>query len=355
MPRMPQSAPTGLVRPGDAIAEELGVDTDLGAPVTAVVRAEEAFAFATGDGRVVFASRDFSKAVAVSAHSGAVLSTACSGGAVLSGGDDGRVVQTVPDGTTRELWKSDGKWIDCVASSAAGALAWASGKAAYWLASGEAEPLPLRQRSSVGGLGFAPKSERLAVAHYGGVTIWNLAAQSGTMQMLPWMGSHLDLSWSPDERFILTAMQEGALHGWRLSDGADFAMNGYQTKPRSLSWSRKGQWLVTSGAPDVMLWPFTGKGPMGKSPLARGRRPCPVSCVACHPINAYASAGYQDGVIQLTRQEDEGVLLVRRAGRSPITGLAWSKDGRRLAWGAENGQAGIVDFARLDALKGAKR
>lgn len=358
MPRMPQvlpPGPPGLPHPGDAIAEALGVETDLGAPITAVMRADDRFAFTTGDGRVVFAARDFRSAFLASVHEGAVLAAAASGAGVLTGGDDGRVMLTSSDGACREIWKSDGKWIDYVATSPAGAIAWASGKSAYCLARSGDEPVPLQLSSSVGGLGFAPKSGRLAAAQYGGVTIWDLAAQPMTMQMLAWAGSHLDLTWSPDERFILTAMQDGALHGWRLSDGADFGMNGYPTKPRSLVWTRKGDWLVTAGAPEIMWWPFAGKGPMGKSPLVRGRRPCPVSAVSAHPANAYAAAGFQDGVIQLARQEDEGLLLVRRGGRSPITGLAWSKDGKRLAWGTEDGRVGIVDFAPIEAMKERRR
>lgn len=358
MPRMPQPMPPsmpGQLRPGDAVAEVLGVEKELGAPVTAVLRADDRFAFTTGDGRVVFAALDFAATSDVAAHSGAVLGAAVAGQGVLTGGDDGRVQLTGPDGVCRPVWKSDARWIDQVAASPSGALAWASGKSAYWLARPGDEPVQLRQPSSVGGLAFAPGSRRLAVAHYGGVTICNPAASPGTMQLHAWQGSHLDLTWSPDERFLLTAMQEGALHGWRLSDGADFAMNGYPGKPRSLAWTRKGDWLVTSGAPEVMWWPFAGKGPMGKSPLPRGRRPCPVSAVACHPVNAYAAAGFQDGVIQLVRQEDEGALLVRRAGRSPVTGLAWSRDGKRLAWGTESGHAGIVDFGPIEALKERKR
>ena len=40
------------------------------------------------------------------------------------------------------------------------------------------------------------------------------------------------------------------------------------------------------------------------------------------------------------------ILPVAPPGRGPVTTLAWSADGTRLAIGTENGFAAIVDFAR---------
>ena len=79
-------------------------------------------------------------------------------------------------------------------------------------------------------------------------------------------------------------MQENALHGWRLSDGQHMRMSGYPSKTTTLSFSRNGKWLATSGADAMVLWPFFGGGPMGKAPmeLAGGDG---VLCqqVACNP------------------------------------------------------------------------
>ena len=77
----------------------------------------------------------------------------------------------------------------------------------------------------MGGLAFAPKGRRLAIAHYNGATLWfpNTAAAP---ERLEWKGSHVGVTFSPDGRYLVTAMQESALHGWRLVDGKHMRMSG---------------------------------------------------------------------------------------------------------------------------------
>jgi len=351
MPRMPRSS-SGAPPTDEAVGEWLGIEGELGAPVTALLLVGERFVVTTGDGRVAFSDEGFETAEVLQPHSGVILSAAATEAAVLVGTDDGRVLLVASGEGVTELWRDPrGQWVDHVATGRHSSMAWSSGKSVHVRRSGHAD-CTLVHPSSIGGLAFAPKSDRIAVSHYGGVTIWDLAIDPPTKRMLEWKGMHLDLSWSRDERFIVTAMQESALHGWRTSDAVDFQMNGYPSKPRSLSWSRRGDWLATSGATDILLWSFrTKKGPMGTSPLSLSRRSVPVSRVAFHPLNAYVAAGYQDGAVLLARQDDMKELLVRRAKGGAVTGLAWSRDGRRLAYGTEDGATGLVDFSLLEERK----
>src|SRR5579885_2930022 len=61
--------------------------------------------------------------------------------------------------------------------------------------------------SSVRGLAFMPKGYRLAIAHYGGASLWFPNA-TVLPDRFEWKGSHLSISVSPDGRFLVTAMQE---------------------------------------------------------------------------------------------------------------------------------------------------
>jgi WD40 repeat protein len=143
-------------------------------------------------------------------------------------------------------------------------------------------------------------------------------------------------------------MQENALHGWRLPSGpadkpAHMRMSGYPAKTRSFSWSHDGVWLATSGADAVIIWPFQGDGPMGKAPRECGVRRARVTRVAFHPGAYVIAAGYDDGAVMLIRMTDGSELVARAATRdSAITALSWDRDGRKLLFGGDDGQAGLL-------------
>src|ERR1700692_38115 len=124
------------------------------------------------------------------------------------------------------------------------------------------------------------RRDRLCRRTAGGVTLWWAGTEAAPV-MLEWKGAHIAVTFSPDGRNVVTAMQENALHGWRLDDGKDMRMSGYPAKPRSLAGSARGRSLAPSGANAAILWAFQSKdGPMGKPPLELGARQELVTRVA---------------------------------------------------------------------------
>jgi WD40 repeat protein len=280
----------------------------------------------------------------VAAHgNGAILAVAGAGKRIVTGGDDGRVIATDAQGATVEVATAKG-WIDALAARSDGALAWSSGRTAF-ASDGKGEAKSFAAPSTVRGLAFMPKGYRLAVAHYNGVSLWfpNMAAAPDT---LAWKGSHLDVTASPDGKFVVTSMQENALHGWRLQDKRDMRMSGYPAKTRSFSWSADGHWLATSGADGCIVWPFMTKdGPMGRAPKELGIRNRRVTCVSFHPGALVVAIGYADGFIILCRLDDGAEILVRAnagAEDGAVSALAWDGRGTRLLFGTESGSAGLV-------------
>ena len=158
---------------------------------------------------------------------------------------------------------------------------------------------------TVEGLAFSPKGMRFGVARYNGATL-HFPAADGKPLELQWDGAHTGITFSPDGAYVVTTMQENALHGWKLADGKHMRMTGYPAKVKSLSWSAKGRWLASSGAPAAIVWPFHGKdGPMGKAPLELGTRgKILVTSFACHPTEDMAAMGYDDGFILAGRFSD---------------------------------------------------
>ena len=302
--------------------------------------------FALGDGRV--ARVDGVAAETVLAHQGGLLATARSldGRLLLTAGDDGRVASTDQAGAVIEIAARPRKWIDKLAAGPDGAFAFAFGReAVVQLPDGKERVFP--HERAVGGLAFAPKGLRLAVARYNGVTLWWPATDAKPTEY-EWKGSHLDVTFSPDGKFVVTTMQENALHGWRVADGGGhMRMSGYPGKVKSISWSAKGRFLATSGAEIAVLWPFHYKdGPTGRQPLQLGARPTTIaSCVACHPSEDVVAIGYKDGTVIAARFGDGGEAVLRQPSEDgPVSALAWDRDGVRLAFGTEGGAAGLVDL-----------
>lgn len=280
----------------------------------------------------------------VAVHGGAILCASADADRIVTGGDDGKVVSIGAQGESSVI-ATDAKhrWIDHVAVGPSGTVAWSAGRQAFVRAAKGAEQM-LEVRSTVGGLAFAPKGIRLAVAHYNGVTLWFPNAQSEP-DTLEWKGSHLGVAFSPDARFVVTSMQEPTLHGWRLADRKDMRMSGYGARVRSLDWTAGGKWLATSGSTQLILWPFQSKeGPMGKTPRILAPVGAQAEVVACHPRQEVVAVGYADGLVLLVRVEDGAEVLARRGTGAPVTALAWSAAGNLLAVGTEDGEAGVVDL-----------
>ena len=314
---------------------------DAGAHVVAAAFLDEAPVLALADGAVLIGEPEEHKRV--EAHpDAAILTTAVDGKVLLTGGDDGRVMAVGANATAREIANEKGRWIDALAMRA-GAFAWSAGKQV----SARDEAGAVRTwtaPSTVRGLAFQPKGYRLAATHYNGASLW-FPKVEGPPQTLEWKGAHLDATFSSDGRFLVTTMQENALHGWRVADSRNMRMTGYPGKTRSLSWSHDGAWLATSGADAAVIWPFKDKdGPMGKAPRECGVREARVTSVAFHPRALVVAIGYADGLALLCRLADGAEILVRRPGGGPVSALAWNGSGARLLLGLESGEAGLLNL-----------
>ena len=282
----------------------------------------------------------------IEAHDGLLAAVPTPDGkALVAGGEDGRVTLLSSDGTIEELASIGRKWVTSVAAGPRGAVAFASGKTAYVrLPDGKLKELV--HPRSVEGVAFAPTGLRIAVARYNGATLHFPAAEGSPVE-LEWAGAHTGVEFSPNGEFLVTTMQENALHGWKLADGRHMRMTGYPAKVKSQSWSVKGRWLASSGAPAAIVWPFhTKDGPIGKAPVELGTRgDSMATAVAFHPTDEILAIGFADGMVLAARVADQKEVLLRRPGNSAVTAMSWDREGRRIAFGAETGDCGVIDVA----------
>jgi WD40 repeat protein len=281
--------------------------------------------FALGDGRVCFEG-----GAAVEAHPDAGALCAVlhpSGEGVITGGDDGRLVWSRPSGA-QILAEVKGRWIDAAAASATSGL--------------------FALDATALGVAFDPKGLRVAVVGYGGATVWYARIAQQKPVSLKWPGIHTGVIFSPDGRFLVSSLQDAQVHAWRLSDAKDMRMAGYPGKVKAMGFMAGGDILATSGAHGVVLWPFIGpSGPMGRSAAEVGfDDKALVERVAC--VGAVLAGGRNNGQLFALRPGGGSTHTLRQDKGPPITALALSPDGARLAWGDEDGGAGVMDVPPLD-------
>ena len=298
--------------------------------------------FALGDGSVRFEGGEFS-----AAHDGAILCAAVhpSGDGVVTGGDDGRLIWHRRD-EAGVLATAKGQWIDAVdASAESGLIAFSAGKTLSVIDAKDAGfRRDFQHERTVSGVAFEPRGRRIATSTYGGAALWfaRIAEQKPTF--LKWAGSHTAVTFSPDGAFVITAMQDAQLHGWRIKDQKNLRMGGYPSKVRSMSFLSNGQLLATSGAQGAVLWPFIGaNGPMGREANEIGfDEGSLVVLVASQPKHGLLAAGLNDGRVWLADPAGQGLNFLKAERGSPITALAMSPDAKRVAWADEDGNAGVA-------------
>ena len=186
---------------------------------------------------------------------------------------------------------------------------------------------------TVGAICWRPKGAQLAVAGYGGIRIHSVLDQHSKPQDLRWKGSLLSLDWSPDAKVIAAGCQDNTVHFWRFPELRDAMMSGFAYKPTQLSWSNNSRWLLTGGSPRLILWPFDGKGPEGRTPATREFHQDAVCAISVAASGTRMATGCRAGQLAIWNQLSDSAPAYTCLLDSRVEHLAWSlkKDAPYLA------------------------
>lgn len=199
---------------------------------------------------------------------------------------------------------------------------------------------------------FDKSGNNLAIGHGSGVSIYDLAGSEDALN-LKTEGGVIAATFSPDTAFLVAATGVPSLVGWRLFDGVGFRMAGYPSKAGSFAWINNMPLLITSGGPVGVIWPFFGMdGPMGKNAETIRTRMGVVSAVAAQGNKILM--GYGDGGVDFadfetknhkhlmgTRPKNDAEIDLR-SGTSRVVSMAFSANGQKCAYVAEDGKWAIA-------------
>jgi WD40 repeat protein len=236
------------------------------------------------------------------------------------------------------------KWAERVAWSADGSLlASAAGKIVrIWNAgSGELIRENAGHASTVADIAWHPRKNELAVAAYGGVTIYD-PANSEPVKLWPYKGSPLKLSWSPSGLMLAHGNQDSSVHFRYAETDEELHMSGYIRKVRELSWDFKGRYLVTGGGPGACIWDCAGNGPAGTTPKILEGQSAFTSAVAWQNRGFLIATGDASGRFCVWQPVNRTPLIgAGTFSDTEISGVAWSPDDKLLAVGSGAGALGV--------------
>jgi len=299
----------------------------------------EAVAWADDEGTVGVLRVDGGHAEAVGEHPGGALALDWGAGGLASGGRDGRLVlggvahEAGPAWVEHLAWRPDG-----------GLLAVAAGRhVQFWTPEGACRDVSEALPATVACLGWHPKGVACAAGTYGGVRL--IRANGGRVaRHLRWTGSVLELAFSPDGRRLAHGNQDASVHFWDLRKGSELEMHGYATKVRELAWSADGRWLATGGGATATCWDFhRAGGPAGSRPVELARHHERLTALAFQPGGELLATAARDGLVLLWRVGTDDLPVGGVGLSEPVSALAWSSDGARLAAGGAEGALAVVE------------
>lgn len=181
-------------------------------------------------------------------------------------------------------------------------------------------------------------NRRVASAAYGGVHVCHVS-QGAAADILPFTGSLLTMSISPDRRWAASGNQDATLHVWRVGKtGEELSMSGYPTKITALAFSPDSLLLASGGGQDVTVWDFGGRGPRGTTPRILAAPAAAISGLAWSPGGDRLAAVADDGCVAVWEPRvgvpGQPLTPVDRLDRdSPASAVCWvGRDRLVAAW-----------------------
>ena len=249
-------------------------------------------------------------------------------------GQDGRIILwRSEDGSQLATLPASRRWVEHIAWSRCGRwLAAASGRnVLIYTAEGEQVWVSEDYPSTVSDLAWTGAGE-LATTCYGRVTFSALPAGEET-ERLEWKGSLISLALTPDDNIVACGSQDNTVHFWRRSDREDSMMSGYSAKPGALAFDTSGSLLATGGGNDVTVWSFADGGPEGTAPGIHELHQAPITSLAFTTRGQRLASGCRDGAVVVwdLNRDATGAAAGAAVATGSIERVLWRRDNRALA------------------------
>ncbi|NQT16470.1 MAG: SUMF1/EgtB/PvdO family nonheme iron enzyme, partial [Planctomycetes bacterium] len=193
------------------------------------------------------------------------------------------------------------------------------------------------------GVAWSPDGTRLASTSGYPATIrtWTAEGVPGPLYSLTNENSIFhEVAWHPEGEYVTVKDPARVRHYGRDGEYWEVPYDG--VRPRSFSWSPKGEWLAVGyGDGTIRLWQLDGTA----GPVFEGEHTYADGLAWSPDGSRLASAGYEGKVHVWDREGTIHQTFEAPAGSACLTCVVWSKDGRKLA---VSDYAGRVEIWSLD-------
>ena len=195
--------------------------------------------------------------------------------------------------------------------------------------------------SSVLDLAWRPNGESIATSGNGGVKVWSTIDWDDDPYLIDMPSASMVTAWSGDSKYIasgnfdntITVLEYGSPHPWM--------MRGFPGKISNLTWSQRGSsnapLLAASSIEGIAVWKKEADDKDGWNARVLTLHDSKIQALEFHPHNLLLASAADDGWLCLwTKAKQVGQIL--EDTRNGFSCLAWSKDGRQLAAGGQDGE-----------------
>lgn len=313
--------------------------TNQGEVIIATTSTGTAWAFTTGDASCIFSRK---------LHNGAIIACCISQQYRLlaTGGEDGIFLMTsIESGDTIYKFDAKGKWIEHVIPSPNGKyVAFAFDKTVIIITSaGEVYDTLKLSSNTISALSWHNDSDTLCIGSFGGVHLYSICKKED-FQFLALKNAVVSLTISPDKEYVCCGTQDYQVHIWPLpyEPGADLYMHGFPTKVKYLSWHFHGFLLATNSGKQVIVWDFSGSGPVNRPPRMLEGHFRTVKAISFQNNDDVLVSGDEGGLILFFCPMEDSVTDFVVNVDQEITTLTWSPNDRFVLAGTAAGDIILI-------------
>jgi WD40 repeat protein len=192
---------------------------------------------------------------------------------------------------------------------------------------------------------FSPDGHQLAVASGAGTSVWPIFGGHPTTRF---PGPSLDATYSPDGRLLAVAEGNGDVRVERLGDGqvAQVLAGDRDSAPWRLEFSPDSSRLLSLGSDGIVrIWSLRG----GRTPVERlGNRRSPICDAAFSPDGGEIATARRGHLVVVNRSG--AIIDAVRISSLPLSGVAYSADGREILVVVEHSEATVLNASTLQPI-----